>query len=80
MKLSDNVYSKVVTLIGHLEKLQTNFTTVQKTFSQILITLSGRGGLFSQTEKLREFGISPSNSIDKKYIETSGDELLEANL
>ncbi len=80
LKLSDNVYSKVVTLIGHLEKLQTNFTTVQKTFSQILITLSGRGGLFSQTEKLREFGISPSNSIDKKYIETSGDELLEANL
>ena len=80
LKVSDNIYSKVATLIGHLEKLQTNFTTVQKTFGQIFTTLSGRGGLFSQTEKLKDYGIAPANSIDKKYIEASNDESLEAKL
>lgn len=80
LKVSDNIYSKVATLIGHLEKLQTNFTTVQKTFGQIFTTLSGRGGLFSQTEKLKDYGIAPANSIDKKYIEASSDESLEAKL
>lgn len=80
LKVSDNIYSKVATLIGHLEKLQTNFTTVQKTFGQIFTTLSGRGGLFSQTEKLKDYGIAPANSIDKKYIETDNGELLESNL
>ena len=80
LKVSDNIYSKVATLIGHLEKLQTNFTTVQKTFGQIFTTLSGRGGLFSQTEKLKDYGIAPANSIDKKYIETDNGELLEAKL
>ncbi len=80
LKVSDNVYSKVATLIGHLEKLQTNFTTVQKTFGQIFTTLSGRGGLFSQTEKLKDYGIAPANSIDKKYIEVKEDELIESNL
>lgn len=80
LKVSDNIYSKVATLIGHLEKLQTNFTTVQKTFGQIFTTLSGRGGLFSQTEKLKDYGIAPANSIDKKYIEVKEDELIESNL
>ena len=80
LKVSDNIYSKVATLIGHLEKLQTNFTTVQKTFGQIFTTLSGRGGLFSQTEKLKDYGIAPANSIDKKYIEVKEDELIELNL
>ena len=80
LKVSDNIYSKVATLIGHLEKLQNNFTTVQKTFGQIFTTLSGRGGLFSQTEKLKDYGIAPANSIDKKYIETDNGELLEAKL
>lgn len=80
LKVSDNIYSKVATLIGHLEKLQTNFTTVQKTFGQIFTTLSGRGGLFSQTEKLKDYGIAPANSIDKKYIEVKKDELIESNL
>lgn len=80
LKVSDNIYSKVATLIGHLEKLQNNFTTVQKTFGQIFTTLSGRGGLFSQTEKLKDYGIAPANSIDKKYIEASNDESLEAKL
>lgn len=80
LKVSDNIYSKVATLIGHLEKLQTNFTTVQKTFGQIFTTLSGRGGLFSQTEKLKDYGIAPANSIDKKYIEVKEEELIESNL
>lgn len=80
LKLADSMYSKVTTLIGHLEKLQTNFTTVQKTFGQIFTTLSGRGGLFSQTEKLKDYGISPSNSIDKKYIEQQEKELIETAL
>lgn len=80
IKLADGIYSKVVTLIGHLEKLQTNFATVQKTFLNIFTTLQGRGGLFSQTEKLRDFGASPSNPIDKKYIETGESELLEVKL
>lgn len=80
LKLADNLYSKVATLIGHLEKLQTNFTTVQKTFGQIFSTLSGRGGLISQTEKLKDFGISPSSSIDKKYIESQGGELIDSAL
>ena len=80
LKVSDIIYSKVATLIGHLEKLQTNFTTVQKTFGQIFTTLSGRGGLFSQTEKLKDYGIAPANSIDKKYIEVSNDESLEVKL
>ena len=80
LKVSDNIYSKVATLIGHLEKLQTNFTTVQKTFGHIFTTLSGRGGLFSQTEKLKDYGIAPANSIDKKYIEVSNDESLEVKL
>ena len=80
LKLADSMYSKVTTLIGHLEKLQTNFTTVQKTFGQIFTTLSGRGGLFSQTEKLKDYGISPSNSIDKKYIEQQEKELIETVL
>lgn len=80
LKLADNLYSKVATLIGHLEKLQTNFTTVQKTFGQIFSTLSGRGGLISQTEKLKDFGISPSSSIDKKYIESQDGELIDSAL
>lgn len=80
LKLADNLYSKVATLIGHLEKLQTNFTTVQKTFGQIFSTLSGRGGLISQTEKLKDFGISPSSSIDKKYIESQDGELMDSAL
>lgn len=80
LKLADNLYSKVTTLIGHLEKLQTNFTTVQKTFGQIFSTLSGRGGLISQTEKLKDFGISPSSSIDKKYIESQDGELIDSAL
>ena len=80
LKVSDNIYSKVATLIGHLEKLQTNFTTVQKTFGQIFTTLSGRGGLFSQTEKLKDYGIAPANSINRKYIEAKEDELIESNL
>lgn len=80
LKLADNLYSKVATLIGHLEKLQTNFTTVQKTFGQIFSTLSGRGGLISQTEKLKDFGISPSSSIDKKYIESQDGELIDSTL
>lgn len=80
LKLADNLYSKVATLIGHLEKLQTNFTTVQKTFGQIFSTLSGRGGLISQTEKLKDFGISPSSSIDKKYIESQDGELIDSVL
>ena len=80
LKLADNLYSKVATLIGHLEKLQTNFTTVQKTFGQIFSTLSGRGGLISQTEKLKDFGISPSSSIDKKYIESQDCELIDSAL
>ena len=80
LKVSDNIYSKVATLIGHLEKLQTNFTTVQKTFGQIFTTLSGRGGLFSQTEKLKDYGIAPASSIDKKYIEVNSDESLEIKL
>ena len=80
LKLADNLHSKVATLIGHLEKLQTNFTTVQKTFGQIFSTLSGRGGLISQTEKLKDFGISPSSSIDKKYIESQDCELIDSAL
>lgn len=80
LKLADNLYSKVATLIGHLEKLQTNFTTVQKTFGQIFSTLSGRGGLISQTEKLKDFGISPSSTIDKKYIESQDGELIDSAL
>lgn len=80
LKLADNLYSKVATLIGHLEKLQTNFTTVQKTFGQIFSTLNGRGGLISQTEKLKDFGISPSSSIDKKYIESQDGELIDSAL
>ena len=80
LKLADNLYSKVATLIGYLEKLQTNFTTVQKTFGQIFSTLSGRGGLISQTEKLKDFGISPSSSIDKKYIESQDGELIDSAL
>lgn len=80
LKLADNLYSKVATLIGHLEKLQTNFTTVQKTFGQIFSTLSGRGGLINQTEKLKDFGISPSSSIDKKYIESQDGELIDSAL
>lgn len=80
LKLADNLYSKVATLIGHLEKLQTNFTTVQKTFGQIFSTLSGKGGLISQTEKLKDFGISPSSSIDKKYIESQDGELIDSAL
>ena len=77
LKLSDSVYSKVVTLIGHLEKLQGNFSTVQKTFDNIFTTLKGRGGLFSQTDKLRTFGASPSNLIESKYIEQDDVALIE---
>ena len=69
IKLSEGIYSKVYTLVSHLEKLQTNFTTVQKTFGNIFTTLTGRGGLLGQSEKLKDFGVSPSNSIDKKYLE-----------
>ena len=80
LKLSDNIYTKVSTLIGNLEKLRNNFTTVQKTFDQIVATLSGRGGLFSQTEKLKDYGISPCGSIDKKYIETDKNETIEMKM
>lgn len=79
IKLSEGIYSKVYTLISHLEKLQTNFTTVQKTFGNIFTTLTGRGGLLGQSEKLKDFGVSPSNSIDKKYLEGEG-ELIETAL
>lgn len=79
IKLSEGIYSKVYTLVSHLEKLQTNFTTVQKTFGNIFTTLTGRGGLLGQSEKLKDFGVSPSNSIDKKYLEGEG-ELIETAL
>ena len=79
IKLSEGIYSKVYTLVSHLEKLQTNFTTVQKTFGNIFTTLTGRGGLLGQSEKLKDFGVSPSNSIDKKYLEGEG-ELIETTL
>ena len=69
IKLNEGIYSKVYMLVSHLEKLQTNFTTVQKTFGNIFTTLTGRGGLLGQSEKLKDFGVSPSNSIDKKYLE-----------
>ncbi len=79
IKLSEGIYSKVYTLVSHLEKLQTNFTTVQKTFGNIFTTLTGRGGLLGQSEKLKDFGVSPSNSIDKKYLEGEA-ELIETAL
>ena len=42
---------------------------MQKTFDNIFGSLKGRGGLFSQTEKLRQFGVDSAIGIDKKYLE-----------
>ncbi len=69
VKLGESIYSKVVVLISNLEKLNVNFSSVQKTFAGIFTNLQGRGGLFSQTQKLKEYGVSSSNNIDNKYIE-----------
>ena len=80
IKLGDSIFSKVVTLIAHLEKLQTNFSTVQKGFDNVFTSLSGRGGLFSLTQKLKERGISPAGKIDEKYLEENNIEAVETAL
>ena len=80
IKLGDSIFSKVVTLIAHLEKLQTNFSTVQKGFDNVFTSLSGRGGLFSLTQKLKERGISPAGKIDEKYLEENNIEAIDTAL
>ena len=80
IKLGDNIFSKVVTLISHMEKLKTSFTTVQKNFDSVLKSLSGRGGLFSSTNKLKDFGVSPTGTIEQKYLEEENEELIETSM
>lgn len=75
-KLCENIYSKVVTLIEKFESLQKNFSTMNKSFEAIFTTLKGKGGLISQTQKLKTFGISPTSTIDAKYIEEASEETL----
>ncbi|MCD8024023.1 MAG: DNA recombination protein RmuC [Candidatus Gastranaerophilales bacterium] len=75
-KLGNAIYEKCMIFIQKIEGVQTSFETVKKKFEDTFKTLKGRGGLLFQVEKLKEYGISPSNSIDSKYLETSNDYIL----
>lgn len=75
-KLGASIYDKCVTFIQKAESVQTSFETVRKKFDELFATMKGRGGLFGQVEKLKEFGLTPSKEIDAKYLEEDPANLL----
>lgn len=75
-KLGIGIYEKCIVLIQKFESVRTSFETVRKNFDGLFTTLKGRGGLFGQVEKLKEYGITSPKQIESKYLE-DGAELLE---
>ena len=74
--LAKNIYEKTATLIQKIEGVQTSFETVRKKFDEVFSTAMGQRGLFSQVEKLKEYGISSTKKIDEKYLEDTPELIL----
>lgn len=74
--LAKNIYEKTAALIQKIEGVQTSFETVRKKFDEVFSTAMGQRGLFSQVEKLKEYGISSTKKIDEKYLEDTPELIL----
>lgn len=75
-KLGISIYDKSVTFIQKIENIQTSFETVRKKFDDAFTTIKGKGGLLGQVEKLKEYGLTSSKSIEPKYLEDNVSQIL----
>ncbi|HEY0895722.1 MAG TPA: DNA recombination protein RmuC [Sphingobacteriaceae bacterium] len=63
------LYDKFHDLIKDLEKIQSGFEGVQRSFSHAFTKLEGRGGIIRRIENLRELGIKGQKRISDKYLD-----------
>ncbi len=65
---AQSLHKKFVTFAEHLNRVKNALNTADKAYDAAMISLDGRGGIFSKIRKLEDMGAASEKEIDEKML------------